>query len=76
MAKTKELIILITILILLIIFIWGFIGGQEAQKVGVTCDMGIGEDDTLCWQWHKNIIGEIQEGFQDTGNVIDDYLNN
>lgn len=49
------------IIILLIIFlVWGFIGGQQAQSVGVTCDMGIG--DSLCWKWHTNIVGQVAEG--------------
>ena len=57
--KAKGGGIVFILIILIILGIWGFIGGQEAQKVGVTCDMGIG--DALCWKWHKNIIGQTGE---------------
>ena len=53
----------IILLILVILGIWGFIGGQEAQKIGVTCEMGIG--DTFCWKWSKNIIGQTGEAIKD-----------
>jgi hypothetical protein len=51
--------VVVMVLIVLAILAWGVIGGQEAQKVGITCDMGIG--DSLCWQWHKNLIGQAGE---------------
>lgn len=55
--------ILIIILLVVGFFIWGYIGGQEAQKIGVTCDMGLG--DTFCWKWHKNIVGQTGEAIRD-----------
>lgn len=66
-------LIVIIVVILLLILGWGFIGGQQAQKVGITCDMGIG--DSLCWKWHTNIIGQIQEGIEDTGNAVKNFFN-
>ncbi len=47
------------IILLIIVLIWGFIGGQQAQQIGITCDIGIG--DSLCWKWHKNVIGQAQD---------------
>ena len=47
------------ILFLIIVIIWGLFGGFIAQDVGITCDMGAG--DLLCWQWHKNLIGQAEE---------------
>lgn len=60
-GKGKGIVILIIILV--IFLIWGFIGGQQAQSVGVTCDFGIG--DSLCWKWHTNIIGQTGEVIRD-----------
>jgi len=61
---SKERIATFIIIILIIIFlVWGFIGGQEAQKIGVTCDMGMG--DALCWKWHTNVIGQAEEAIKD-----------
>jgi hypothetical protein len=51
------------IIILIILGIWGWIGGVVAQDVGVTCDIGIG--GTFCWKWHKNTVGQIVEGIND-----------
>jgi hypothetical protein len=65
--------LLVIVLILIVgILAWGIIGGQEAQSAGVTCDMGLGE--SLCWKWHNNILGQIQEGISDTGNVVKDFF--
>ena len=61
-AKGGAGVIVVVLLILIILGIWGYAGGQEAQKVGVTCDMGIG--DTFCWKWHTNIIGQTGEAIR------------
>lgn len=53
-------VLLFFILLIIILGIWGFIGGAVAQDTGVTCDMGIG--DTFCWIWHKNFVGQVEEG--------------
>jgi len=65
-------VIIFFVLLILAVLVWGFIGGQEAQKIGVTCDMGIG--NSLCWKWHTNIIGQVQEAATDTGNSIKNLL--
>ncbi len=63
----------IFLIILIVAFlIWGFVGGSQAQKVGVTCDMGAG--DSLCWKWHTNVIGQVQELAKNTGNSIKDLF--
>ncbi|MDO8528383.1 MAG: hypothetical protein Q7S06_00640 [Nanoarchaeota archaeon] len=56
----KGMIIFILIVVIALFLIWGYVGGQEAKKVGVTCDMGI--SPTFCWKWHTNAVGQIQEG--------------
>lgn len=63
----------IILVLILLILGWGFIGGQEADKVGVTCEMGI--TDSLCWFWSKNTAGEIQEGLDNVGNAVSDFFN-
>lgn len=55
--------IVFIVILLIVILIWGFVGGQQAQSVGITCDMGIG--DSLCWKWHTNIVGQVTEGIND-----------
>lgn len=60
-----KILVLIILILLLVFFVWGLIGGQEAKKPGVTCDTGIGDDNLLCWKWHKNILGQVQEGLED-----------
>ena len=70
-AKGKGLIVFL-ILVLIAFLIWGYLGGQEALKVGMTCDMGFG--DNFCWKWHTNIVGQVQEGLEDTGNAIRDFF--
>lgn len=60
------------IFIIVALLIWGFIGGQQAQNIGVTCDIGVG--DNLCWQWHKNIIGQADEFLKNTGNSIINFF--
>ena len=66
-------IILFFVLLILAISIWGFIGGQEAQESGVTCDMGIGK--IFCWKWHTNLLGQAQEFADNTGNAVKDFFN-
>ncbi len=60
--KIKELIIVITVLII-IILVWGIIGGIQSNSIEVTCDIGF--ENTLCWKWHTNAIGQIAEGLRD-----------
>ena len=65
-------IIIFFILLVLAILVWGFVGGQQAQRAGITCDMGIGK--SLCWKWHTNLLGQAQEFLDDTGDAIKDNL--
>ncbi|MEK6844779.1 MAG: hypothetical protein AABX44_00830 [Nanoarchaeota archaeon] len=71
MSKT---LVWILVLLIFIILIWGFIGGSKAKDIGITCDFGIGDGKTLCWKWHKNAIGELQEGLSALGNAIDESI--
>ena len=64
----------ILVLLILIFLIWGFIGGSKAKDVGVDCDFGIGDGETLCWKWSKNVIGELQEGLSILGKSIDESI--
>ncbi len=67
--KTKSLI---TILILLVVIflVWGFIGGSQAKNIGVDCNFGIGNGETFCWNWQKNIIGKAQDALSDLGSAV------
>ena len=54
------------IIILAFILVWGLIGSSQAAEVGITCDFGIGKDGSaLCWKWHKNVVGEIGDAFNE-----------
>ena len=64
--KTVYTIVVIVVIILAVLLVWGLIGANEARSVGVTCDTGIG--DSLCWKWHTNVIGQIQEAIDNAGN--------
>ena len=64
----------ILVLLILIFLIWGFIGGSKAKDIGVDCDFGIGDGETLCWKWSKNVIGELQEGLSILGKSIDESI--
>jgi hypothetical protein len=56
-----------------VILVWGFIGGLQAQNTGITCDTGVGK--TFCWVWHTNIVGQAEEFLDNVGNAIKDSLN-
>jgi len=69
MAKKKNsntgfIVVLIFLLVIIAVLVWGLIGANQAEKIGVTCDFGLG-DNTLCWTWHQNVVGDIQEGIND-----------
>ena len=56
----KISIIIGVIVVLAVLLVWGLIGSSEAAKIGINCDVGIGEDgSSLCWKWHQNILGDI-----------------
>lgn len=71
MAKNLLWIVLLLIIVLLI---WGFVGGSKAKDIGITCDFGIGDGETLCWKWSKNAVGELQEGLNALGKAIDNSI--
>ena len=56
------------VIVLIILLVWGLVGSSEATKIGITCDIGIGNDGSaFCWKWHQNVIGDI-------GNAINQAL--
>jgi hypothetical protein len=67
-AITK--IIILVVILLLGVLIWGLIGSSEAAKIGTTCDFGIGEEvggepgSALCWNWHRNALGEFGDNLE------------
>jgi len=60
MEKNKKTLLIVIITIIIILGVWGLIGGYQASKVTNTCDIGLA-DDFLCWKWHKNIFGDIAD---------------
>lgn len=64
-------ILVILVVLLAVFLVWGLIGGSQAKDIGVTCDSG---GKTLCWTWHTNAVGEIQEGLTTLGNTIKENL--
>ncbi len=67
-------LVTIALAVLVVLLVWGFLGGQKANDTGITCDFGLGKDDSLCWNWHKNVVGEIQEGLKETGSAIKTFF--
>ena len=67
-CKNKKCIVISAIVILLLV--WGLIGGSQAEKLGVTCDIGINDGHTFCWIWHENAFGEIQNAFDDIAESL------
>ena len=70
----NKVLLWILVLLILIFLILGFIGGSKAKNIGITCDFGIGDGETLCWKWHKNAIGDVQEGLNALGKSIGDSI--
>lgn len=53
-------------IILFVLLAWGLIGSSQVSEIGNTCDIGIDDEGSIfCWKWHKNVIGDIQEKFDD-----------
>lgn len=65
----KKKLITILVIVLIVLAVWGLIGGSQVQKLGNTCDLGIGDGHSFCWTWHQNVLGQFQEG-------VNDFLNN
>lgn len=61
-------IIVILVVLGAILFIWGTIGASQAEKVGVTCDVELG--DSLCLKWHTNLVGQVINEVEDAGDEI------
>lgn len=66
MNKKIKLTIIIIISVIVIAAIWGVIGANTANSIGVTCDIGIG--DSVCWKWHTNTVGQVGEFFKNLAN--------
>jgi len=70
--KWLNVVLIFSVILFVALLVWGVLGGVEAQGIGVTCDVGL--TDYLCWKWHKNPIGEIQEVLSDTGDAIGNLI--
>ncbi len=73
MGSSKTFLWIIFLLII-ILLVWGFIGGNKAKDVGIDCDFGIGDGETLCWKWSKNAVGNLQEGLNELGKSIGESI--
>lgn len=73
MSSSKTLLWVLLILIIGLLVL-GFTGGSKAKDVGIDCDFGIGDGETLCWKWSKNSVGELQEGIASLGKAIDESI--
>jgi len=51
------------IFLLIVILIWGFIGGTAVESPRYVCSTGLelGEDTELCWIWNKTQMGEFED---------------
>jgi hypothetical protein len=54
MKEIVRVLLIILVIIIGVLLVWGFIGGQQAHKIGIACDLGL--DDAFCWKWHTNIL--------------------
>jgi len=60
--KKSTIIWVVVAVIIAILLIWGLVGSSKAAEIGITCDLGMGEDGSVfCWKWHQNIIGDVGE---------------
>ena len=66
--KNLKILVLVGI-ILLVLLLWGAMGSVQASEIGTTCDLGITGGDkgeyVLCWKWHRNIVGDVQDKFNE-----------
>lgn len=64
MDKNKILIIIGAVVLILVV--WGLIGGVITGDIGMTCNLG--SDGNICWLWEKNALGEL-------GDVVNKIFN-
>lgn len=79
-----KLIIILTIFaLILLIFLWGFVGKYQYYKDNkrAICDYGLMEElDTgkpniyLCWLWHNPIAGTLEEIDNSTRNELNNIF--
>jgi hypothetical protein len=62
----------VILLLIIAVVVWGLIGSSEADKIGTTCDFGVGKNSltgetgsTFCWKWHRNELGQLGDNLQD-----------
>lgn len=53
--------------LIIIIIAWGILGGYASANIGVTCDVPVGP---LCFVWHKNVLGQMGEVFQEAASEL------
>ncbi|MBD3253137.1 hypothetical protein GF386_05370 [Candidatus Pacearchaeota archaeon] len=53
-SKFIRYTVTLVIVVLLILFIFGFIGNYQADKIDAVCDIGF--RDIFCWKWHKEVV--------------------
>jgi hypothetical protein len=70
--KNSNGFVIFLIILIIALLVWGYIGGKQAQKTGITCDFGIGEK--FCWRWHTNAFGQVQEFIKDTTTSVKDSM--
>jgi len=64
--KKSTIIWVVVAVIIAILLIWGLVGSSKAAEIGITCDLGMGEDGSVfCWKWHQNIIGDVGEALSE-----------
>lgn len=61
MDPVVKRVLQLSFFVVVVLLLWGILGGIAAQDIGVTCDVGL--SDVLCWKWHTNIIGELGQLF-------------
>ena len=71
MKRVRRFLLIVISFIIVVFLVWGFIGGQQAQDAGITCDFGLG--NAFCWKWHTNALGQVQEFIEDAGNTVKDF---
>ena len=55
--------------VIFVLLIWGVIGSSQVSEIGNTCDIGINNQGSVfCWKWHQNVVGDVQDKFDDWGN--------
>lgn len=57
MVEIDKKWIIVGVALIVILLVWGIVGGMISSDAGISCTFG--SDGNFCWAWEKNLIGEV-----------------